>query len=70
MEEARAWVGEGLSSGPDSALTGRATLAKWLNLFELQLLHLQNGGNKAVIYFIGLLWGAMPVGTVQAQWKW
>lgn len=46
-----------LSSRPDAALTGRATLAKRLNLSELQLLHLQNGDNKAAIDFISLLWG-------------
>ena len=62
-----AWAGEGLSSGPGSALTGQATLAKWLSLFELRLLPLQNGDSEAVIYLIGSLWGAMPLGTVRAQ---
>lgn len=57
----RAWVleAEDLSSRPDSALTGQATLAKWLS----QLLQLQNGDNKAAIYFIGLLWGCDACGN-------
>lgn len=53
---------EGLSSRPDSALTGWATLNKSLNFFELQLLHLQNGDNKA-IYFSILLWGCDEYGN-------
>lgn len=57
VERAWALAVKDLSSRPDAALTGRATLAKRLNLSELQLLHLQNGDNKAVIYFISLLWG-------------
>lgn len=73
VERAWALAVKDLSSRPDAALTGRATLAKQLNLSELQLLHLQNGDNKAVIYFISLLWGAkrgdcaraVHVGTVR-----
>lgn len=68
VECAWALEAEGLSSRPDSALTGWATLDKPLNFFELQLLHLQNGDNKA-IYFSICRGGAMSMGTVQAQCK-
>lgn len=62
MERAWVWEAEDLSSRPDSALTGQATSAKWRN----QLLHLQNGDNKAAIYCIGSLWGCDACGNCES----
>lgn len=59
MERAWVWEAEDLSSRPDPALTGQATSANWGN----QLLHLQNGDEKAAIYCIGLLWGCVACGS-------
>ena len=61
------WSFDGLSSGPASALTGRASSGKSLNLFELNLPHLQNGAKKAM-YCTAFGGGAMNSGSCKRKW--